>query len=74
MTQNITMFGLINRHGRVHIDFSCYYIQPDIESLAIKLKDRCVLVVQYVVVESSPFCYQEKADWALLVFCVQTEA
>lgn len=45
MTQNSTMYGLITRHESVHIDFSCYYSQPDIESFAIKLKDRCVLVI-----------------------------
>lgn len=48
VTQNISMFGLINRHRPVHIDFSCYYSQPDIESMAIRLKHRCVMGVQYV--------------------------
>uniref|UniRef100_UPI0037E8F125 alpha-tectorin-like n=1 Tax=Semicossyphus pulcher TaxID=241346 RepID=UPI0037E8F125 len=42
MTQNISTVGLIYRHDRVHIDFSCYYNQPDIKSLAIKLKHSSV--------------------------------
>uniref|UniRef100_A0A671Z0P0 Zonadhesin-like n=1 Tax=Sparus aurata TaxID=8175 RepID=A0A671Z0P0_SPAAU len=42
MTRNSSLFGLINRHDPVHIDFSCYYSQPDIKSLAIKLKDSSV--------------------------------
>ncbi|XP_073330033.1 alpha-tectorin-like [Pagrus major] len=42
MTRNSSLFGLINRHDSVHIDFSCYYSQPDIKSLAIKLKDSSV--------------------------------
>lgn len=49
MTRNSSLFGLINRHDPVHIDFSCYYSQPDIKSLAIKLKDRCVAGTQYCV-------------------------
>ncbi|XP_042349986.1 alpha-tectorin-like [Plectropomus leopardus] len=43
MTRNISTFGLINRHSPVHIDFSCYYSQPDIKSLAIKLKHSSVV-------------------------------
>ncbi|XP_070771069.1 alpha-tectorin-like [Enoplosus armatus] len=42
-TWNSSMFGLINRHDQVHIDFSCYYSQPDIKSLAIKLKHSSVI-------------------------------
>ncbi|XP_071338816.1 alpha-tectorin-like isoform X2 [Trachinotus anak] len=42
MTQNSSMFGLINRHGPVHIDFSCFYSQPDVKSLAIKVKQSSV--------------------------------
>uniref|UniRef100_A0A8D0CQ78 ZP domain-containing protein n=1 Tax=Sander lucioperca TaxID=283035 RepID=A0A8D0CQ78_SANLU len=52
MTQNISTFGLINRHSPVHIDFSCYYSQPDIQ----------VVGVRYVAQELSPFHYQEKTD------------
>lgn len=73
MTQNISTFGLINRHSPVHIDFSCYYSQPDIQGLAIKIKPRWVVGVRYVAQELSPFHYQEKADWASLSFCVQTD-
>uniref|UniRef100_A0A3Q3N269 Alpha-tectorin-like n=1 Tax=Labrus bergylta TaxID=56723 RepID=A0A3Q3N269_9LABR len=35
-TQNNSIVGHIYRHDRVHIDFSCFYNQPDIKSLAIK--------------------------------------
>lgn len=42
MTQNASMFGQITRHGPVHIDFSCYYSQPDVKSLGIKLKHSSV--------------------------------
>ncbi|XP_047457645.1 alpha-tectorin-like [Mugil cephalus] len=43
MTQNISMFGLITRHDLVHIDFTCYYTQPDVNTLAIKLKHSSVI-------------------------------
>ncbi|KAL7384913.1 hypothetical protein ABVT39_011140 [Epinephelus coioides] len=43
MTRNISTFGSINRHSPVHIDFSCYYTQPDIKSVAIKLKHSSVI-------------------------------
>ncbi|KAM9347410.1 uromodulin-like [Symphorus nematophorus] len=43
MTRNISEFGLINRHEPVHIDFSCYYSQPDIKNMAIKVKDSSVV-------------------------------
>lgn len=42
MTQNSSLFGLINRQDPVHIDFSCYYSQPGIQTFSIRLKDRCV--------------------------------
>ncbi|XP_040913418.1 alpha-tectorin-like [Toxotes jaculatrix] len=42
MTRNSSMFGLINRHSPVHIDFSCFYSQPDVKSLGIKLKHSSV--------------------------------
>ncbi|XP_060909004.1 alpha-tectorin-like [Labrus mixtus] len=42
MTQNNSIVGHIYRHDRVHIDFSCFYNQPDIKSLAIKLKQSSV--------------------------------
>ncbi|XP_029315301.1 alpha-tectorin-like [Cottoperca gobio] len=38
MRRNLSAFGLINRQSPVHIDFSCYYSQPDIKSLAFRLK------------------------------------
>uniref|UniRef100_A0A3Q1BKT2 ZP domain-containing protein n=1 Tax=Amphiprion ocellaris TaxID=80972 RepID=A0A3Q1BKT2_AMPOC len=34
MTQNISMLGPITRHGPVHIDFSCYYSHPDLETIS----------------------------------------
>uniref|UniRef100_A0A3Q1FLP2 Alpha-tectorin-like n=1 Tax=Acanthochromis polyacanthus TaxID=80966 RepID=A0A3Q1FLP2_9TELE len=37
MTQNISMFGPITRHGPVRIDFSCYYSQPDLQLETISL-------------------------------------
>lgn len=40
MTQNISTDGMVYRHDRLHIDFSCYYNQPGIKSIAIKLKQR----------------------------------
>ncbi|XP_067460350.1 alpha-tectorin-like [Thunnus thynnus] len=43
MSRNSSMGGLINRHSRAHIDFSCSYSQPDIKSLAIKLKQSSVI-------------------------------
>lgn len=42
MTRNISTNALINRQQSVHIDFSCLYNQPDIESMAITIKDGCV--------------------------------
>ncbi|KAG8000944.1 Alpha-tectorin [Nibea albiflora] len=42
MTQNSSMSGLINRHDRVHIDFSCHYQQPETNNLAIRIKDSSV--------------------------------
>uniref|UniRef100_A0A3B4USC7 Uncharacterized LOC111218484 n=1 Tax=Seriola dumerili TaxID=41447 RepID=A0A3B4USC7_SERDU len=48
MTRNSSMFGLINRQVPVHIDFSCFYSQPDVNSLAIKLKHRWVSVIQQI--------------------------
>lgn len=38
MTRNSSMYGLIERHNKAHIDFTCSYIQPDIKSLGIKIK------------------------------------
>ncbi|KAL3055977.1 hypothetical protein OYC64_018643 [Pagothenia borchgrevinki] len=34
---------MINRQSPVQIDFSCYYAQPEIKSLAIRLKHRAVM-------------------------------
>ncbi|XP_010754397.1 alpha-tectorin [Larimichthys crocea] len=42
MTRNSSMSGLINRHDRVHIDFSCHYRQPETKNLAIRIKDSSV--------------------------------
>ncbi|XP_059199281.1 alpha-tectorin-like [Centropristis striata] len=42
MRRNISTFGPINRHRPVHIDFSCYYSQPHIKSMAIRIKDSSV--------------------------------
>ncbi|TKS67827.1 Pancreatic secretory granule membrane major glycoprotein GP2 [Collichthys lucidus] len=42
MTRNISMSGFINRHDRVHIDFSCHYRQPETKNLAIRIKDSSV--------------------------------
>uniref|UniRef100_A0A8C4HGW9 ZP domain-containing protein n=1 Tax=Dicentrarchus labrax TaxID=13489 RepID=A0A8C4HGW9_DICLA len=43
MTQNFSTFGFINRNAKVHMDFSCYYSQPNISNLAIKLKHSAVI-------------------------------
>ncbi|XP_068590227.1 uncharacterized protein [Cebidichthys violaceus] len=43
LTRNISSFGLINRHSPVLIDFSCYYNQPEVKTLAIKLKHSSVI-------------------------------
>ncbi|GAA6219139.1 alpha-tectorin-like [Lates japonicus] len=43
VTRNSSMFGLINRHSPVHIDFSCFYSQPDVKSLGITLKHSSVI-------------------------------
>ncbi|XP_008295171.1 alpha-tectorin-like [Stegastes partitus] len=42
MSQNVSMIDPIIRHGPVHIDFSCYYSQPEVKSLGIKLKHSSV--------------------------------
>lgn len=42
-TGNSTNFGIITRHDDVHLDFSCQYIQPDVKSLSIKIKDSSVI-------------------------------
>ncbi|XP_028249596.1 uncharacterized protein LOC114426408 [Parambassis ranga] len=41
-SQNVSLFGLITHHDSVHMDFSCYYNQPEEKSLAIRLKHRDV--------------------------------
>uniref|UniRef100_A0A673AZ12 ZP domain-containing protein n=1 Tax=Sphaeramia orbicularis TaxID=375764 RepID=A0A673AZ12_9TELE len=46
-TRNSSMFGVITRHDPVYIDFSCFYHQPDIKSMAIRLKHRCVMGKQH---------------------------
>ncbi|XP_072252972.1 alpha-tectorin-like, partial [Leuresthes tenuis] len=43
MTQNISTSGEISRHDVVKMDFSCYYAQPDVKSLAIKLRHSSVI-------------------------------
>uniref|UniRef100_A0A3B3TK25 Alpha-tectorin-like n=1 Tax=Poecilia latipinna TaxID=48699 RepID=A0A3B3TK25_9TELE len=43
MTQNISMFGLITRHDKVHMDFSCYYSQPDVKTLSIRFRQSSVI-------------------------------
>ncbi|XP_054471822.1 alpha-tectorin-like [Anoplopoma fimbria] len=43
MTRNISTSGLINRHSPVRIDFSCHYNQPDVTTLAIKIKHSSVI-------------------------------
>ena len=40
MTRNSSLYGIINRHDEVEIDFSCYYNQPDVKSVSFKIKDR----------------------------------
>nr|XP_019961041.1 PREDICTED: uncharacterized protein LOC109641134 [Paralichthys olivaceus] len=42
MTRNSSMYGIINRHDSVHINFSCLYEQPDIKSFSFKIKDSSV--------------------------------
>ncbi|XP_041662294.1 alpha-tectorin-like [Cheilinus undulatus] len=41
-TQSISTAGPIYRHDQVHIDFSCYYNQPDIKTMGFKLKHSSV--------------------------------
>ncbi|XP_054915796.1 alpha-tectorin-like [Poeciliopsis prolifica] len=43
VTQNIPMFGLITRHDKVHMDFSCRYSQPDIKTLSIRFRQSSVI-------------------------------
>ncbi|PWA19408.1 hypothetical protein CCH79_00017162, partial [Gambusia affinis] len=43
MTQNISMFGLITRHDKVHMDFSCHYSQPDLKTLSIRFRQSSVI-------------------------------
>ncbi|KAF3843529.1 hypothetical protein F7725_002378 [Dissostichus mawsoni] len=43
MRRNLSDSGMINRQSPVHIDFSCYYAQPEIKSMAIRLKHRAVM-------------------------------
>ncbi|XP_007569379.1 alpha-tectorin-like [Poecilia formosa] len=43
MTQNISMFGLITRHDKVHMDFSCYYSQPDVKTLSVRFRQSSVI-------------------------------
>ncbi|CAG5986522.1 unnamed protein product [Menidia menidia] len=40
---NVSSPGGISRHGEVSMDFSCFHSQPEVESLAIKLRHRCVV-------------------------------
>ncbi|XP_034549180.1 alpha-tectorin-like [Notolabrus celidotus] len=42
MTQNVSTHGSIYRHDHMHVDFSCYYNQPDVKSMAVKLKHSAV--------------------------------
>ncbi|KAG8003062.1 Uromodulin [Nibea albiflora] len=37
-TSNSTTSGLIFRHDAVDIDFSCFYSQPDLKAIALKVK------------------------------------
>lgn len=43
MAQNVSAPGGITRHSEVQMDFSCYYRQPEVNTLAIRLRHRCVL-------------------------------
>lgn len=43
MTQNISLFGSITRHDKVHMDFSCYYSQPDVKTLSIRFRHSSVI-------------------------------
>ncbi|XP_041857948.1 alpha-tectorin-like [Melanotaenia boesemani] len=43
MTQNLSTSDMIVRHDNVHMDFSCYYTQPDVKSLAIRLRHSSVI-------------------------------
>ncbi|XP_044027681.1 uncharacterized protein LOC122864393 [Siniperca chuatsi] len=42
-----TSSGIITREDQVYIDFSCFYTQPDVKSVAFKIKDGSV--VQHIV-------------------------
>lgn len=42
-TRNSADFGDISRHEDAHLDFSCLYMQPDVKSLAISIKDSSVM-------------------------------
>ncbi|KAI4806020.1 hypothetical protein KUCAC02_010612 [Chaenocephalus aceratus] len=43
LRRNLSDSGMINRQSPVLIDFSCYYAQPEIKSLVIRLKHRAVM-------------------------------
>ncbi|KAK7913717.1 hypothetical protein WMY93_013928 [Mugilogobius chulae] len=42
-TMENTDSGIINRHEDLHLDFSCHYLQPDVQSMAIQIKDSSVV-------------------------------
>ncbi|XP_040913273.1 uncharacterized protein LOC121194439 [Toxotes jaculatrix] len=43
MTQNSSASDIITRQDEVKIDFSCFYTQPDIKSMAFRIKDSSVI-------------------------------
>lgn len=43
MSRNSSNFGLITRQDQVNIDMSCFYSQPDMKSMAFKIKDSSVI-------------------------------
>uniref|UniRef100_A0A3Q3A681 Uncharacterized LOC108251609 n=1 Tax=Kryptolebias marmoratus TaxID=37003 RepID=A0A3Q3A681_KRYMA len=43
VTQNISTLAVITRHDKVHMDFTCYYSQPDVKSLGIKFRHSSVI-------------------------------
>lgn len=43
MTRDSSKDGPITRHDQVNIDFSCFYNQPDIKTMAFKIKDSSVV-------------------------------
>lgn len=45
-TQNSSS-DIITRQDQVSIDFSCVHTQPDIKTMAFRIRDRCVVAASF---------------------------